>query len=163
MTAIRYVPAWDKGFRNLGAHWIREDVRPSGRDDTLNSLMQVDHVILVDENGMVRDDVRGVHAPEVDCGTDFDGQILPVHERGMVDYLERQGWSPASGWSSQQGTKGDEVIMHVSEFVGGNLAEHIVSTPGYWVVCSVEVEDPDTGERDYENPAGWVVMHRNFT
>lgn len=164
MTGVRYVSAWDQGRRDMGAHWVKEGVtgsKAAARDNTLDSLMEMDHVIRVDDAGLVWDDVSGVYAPEMECGTDKDGQILDVHERGMVDYLKRQGWEPERGWSSQQGAKGSDVVMHCSEFVGGKLAEHILSTPGLWVVCELLVGD-ESGERDYDNPGGWVVMHQGI-
>ena len=70
--------------------------------------------------------------------------------------------------------------MHTSEFIGGALAEHIISTPGYWVACAVDVDsevcpngsptcklsDPcvictdETGEQREREAAGWVILHR---
>jgi hypothetical protein len=160
MTGVRYVPAMESGRRELGAHWVKEGSRRTGLGDTLDVLMQMDHVVRVDGEGLVHDDVQRVWAPEVECGTDDDGQILAVHERAMIDYLKRQGWDAQRGWSGQYGTTGEDVIMHVSEFVGGSLARHILDSPGFWTVCSVDTEDPETGERDYGNPAGWVVLHQ---
>jgi hypothetical protein len=157
MAGVRYVSAWDEGERALGAHWVRDDRRSRGVNDSLDSLMQMDHVIRVDGDGLVHDDVGGVYAPEVACGTDKDGQILAVHERGMIDYLKRQGWDPERGWSGQQGTTMDDVIMHTSEFIGGSLAEHILDTPGYWVACTVPVED-----KDGTDVAGWVLVYREI-
>jgi len=173
----RYESAWDNGLRNLGGHWIKEGSR--SKSDTLDSLMQPDHVILVHEDGTVSDKGLGVYAPEVNVDTDGDGQILAEHETAMVDSLRSEGWEPEGGWSGQQGTKADDVIMHVSEFIGGRLAEHILSTPGYWVACAVDVDSLDCPEgvkgctlddrcehcedngRERE-PAGWVVMHKEI-
>lgn len=176
MAGVRYVSAWDTGARSLGAHWIKEGSRPV-RDNSLDSLMQVDHVIRVGGDGLVHNDVTGVWAPEMECGTDDGGNILRLHENGMMDYLNRQGWTAERGWSGQDSGKDDGPIMHNSEFVGGSLAEHILTTPGYWVVSAVEVDKmecvegndgctlhnqcSDCTDRGREREcAGWVVMHR---
>jgi hypothetical protein len=177
--AERYVPAWDNGLRNLGAHWIKEG--SCAKDDTLNALMQPDHVIRVDADGMVHDDVRDVFAPEINMQTDDDGQILAEHDAALIADLKRTGWTAETGWTGQCGNHKGDPIMHRSEFIGGSLAEHIIATPGYWVACVVDVDsevcpnesptcklsDPcvictdETGEQREREEAGWVIMHRS--
>lgn len=178
MTGQRYVSAWDSGIRNIGAEWIKEGSR--GKGETLNSLMQMDHVIRVDAAGLVHDDVRDVYAPEINMQTDDDGQILAEHDAALIDDLKRAGWTAETGWTGQYGNHKGDPVMHVSEFIGGGLAEHIVSTPGYWVACAVDVDsevcpnesptcklsDPcvmcvdESGEQREREAAGWVVLHR---
>lgn len=177
--AERYVSAWDSGIRNLGGHWIKEGSRGNG--DTLNSLMEMSHVIRVDADGMVHNDVRDVLAPEINMQTDDDGQILAEHDAELIADLERQGWTAETGWTGQYGNCKGDPVMHESEFIGGSLAEHIIATPGYWVACAVDVDsevcpnesptcklsDPcvictdETGEQREREAAGWVVLHRN--
>ena len=177
-TGQRYVSAWDSGIRNIGGEWIKEGSR--GRGETLNSLMRIGHVIRVDEDGLVHDDVRNVYAPEINMGTGDDGQILAEHDAALIADLERQGWTAEVGWTGQYGNHKDDPVMHESEFIGGALAEHIISTPGYWVACAVDVDsevcpndsdscklsDPcvlcydGTGEDRERECAGWVVVHR---
>lgn len=178
MGGQRYVSAWDIGLRNIGAEWIKEGSREKG--ETLNSLMQMDHVIRVDENGLVHDDVRDVYAPEINMQTDDDGQILAEHDAALIAELERAGWTAETGWTGQYGNHKDNPVMHVSEFVGGALAEHIIGTPGYWVACAVDVDSEvcpngsptcklsdecvictdGTGEDREREAAGWVVLHK---
>jgi hypothetical protein len=178
MAGQRYVSAWDNGVRNLGGSWIKEGSR--SKSDTLDALMSMDHVIRVDAGGLVHDDVRGVHAPEINMDTDDDGQILAEHDAALIADLERAGWTAETGWTGQYGNHKDNPVMHVSEFIGGSLAEHILSTPGYWVACMVEVDsevcpnesptcklsDPcvictdESGEQREREAVGWVVLHR---
>lgn len=150
---VRYVSAWDNGLRNLGGHWVRDDRRSRGVNDSLDSLMQMDHVIRVDGDGLVHDDARGMYAPEIGINTAHDGlSILDEHEREFVADMARVGWSVESGWSGQNSGRYNGVIMHDSEFIGGGLAEHILSTPGYWVACPATTLDDSDDE-------GWVIMH----
>lgn len=175
----RYVSAWDNGIRNLGGHWIKEGSRGNG--GTLNSLMEMSRVIRVDADGMVHNDVRDVHAPEISMQTDDDGQILAEHDAELIADLERQGWTAETGWTGQYGNHKGDPVMHESEFIGGPLAEHIIATPGYWVACVVDVDsevcpnesptcklsDPcvictdETGEQREREEVGWVVLHRS--
>jgi hypothetical protein len=153
VMGVRYVSAWDKGLRNLGAHWIKEESRSGSKDHTLDSLMQMDHVIRVDDDGLVHDDARGMYAPEVNINTDSDGiSVLAEHEREFIDDMARSGWTVETGWSGQNSGRYNGPIMHDSEFIGGSLAEHILTTPGYWVAC--EAKTLDDGEDE-----GWVIMH----
>lgn len=124
-----------------------------GQDD-LNDVMEFDHPVMVDENGVVHDHLPGVYAPELIMATDGDGQILDEHEADFIEQAKRQGWQLLSGWTGQHGYRG--VVMHPSEFVGGALADHIRETPGTYVVVSVECDD-DTG---HDIPAGWAVAYR---
>lgn len=119
----------------------------------LRDVMEFDHVIRV-VDGTWYDDVKNVYAPEVSVGTDEDGQITDDDERAMVESVTRQGWGLLSGWTGQYGYNGP--IMHASEYVGGQLAQHILATPGLYCVVSVETLD------DSEEPAGWVVAYRDL-
>jgi hypothetical protein len=116
--------------------------------DKLNDVMEFDHVVQVGEGGAVTD-AEGVYAPELHMETDDDGQILDAHERDYIEQARRQGWQLLTGWTGQYGYRGP--VMHSSEFVGGALAEHILETPGTYVVTAVETDD---------EPAGWVVAYR---
>jgi len=71
-------------------------------------------------------------------------------------------WSFVDGFSGQYGYRGP--IMHVSEYLGGGMADHVLETPGIYVVVVVEVlDDPDW---DYTNenpePAGWALLYREI-
>lgn len=178
---VRYVSAWDNGLRNLGGHWVRDDRRSRGANDSLDALMQMDHVIRVDDDGLVHDDVQGVYAPEINMETTDDGSILAEHDAALIADLERAGWTAETGWTGQYGNHKGDPVMHTSEFIGGRLAEHIVGTPGYWVACMVEVDSEvcpndspictlsvpcatcldGSGEERERETAGWVILHRD--
>jgi len=107
--------------------------------DNLNSVMEFDHVVYSDGKGNVTWSPNVV-APEVywDTGTHH-------MDTGGVP------WSLMSGYTGQYGYNGP--VMHTSEFIGGTMADDILSEPGYYVALVVEdMDDPD-------NPAGWVVAH----
>lgn len=137
----------------MGGKYVRDGGR---RSETLNDAMDIDHVVIVHEDGTVSTDTVNVWAPEVIAKVDDDGNFTPTTERDLAASLKEAGWTAASGWSGQQGTRGDDIVMHESEFIGGSLAEHILATPGYWVVCVVTC---DRGEGD-DNVAGRVVLHQ---
>jgi hypothetical protein len=139
-------------------------------------------VIRVDGDGMVHDDVHGVYAPEISVYTDDDGSILKEHEDAFKASMERQGWTVEYGWSGQNSGKYNGPFMDDSEFIGGSLAEHILTTPGYWVACAVHVDSEEcpnesptcklsdpcvlcydgTGEARERVPAGWIVAHKEI-
>lgn len=156
MTGQRYVSAWENGLRHLGGHWVKDG--PWGerrtKDDSLDSLMQMDHVIRVDSEGLVHNNASGVFAPEITINVADDGMsVLKEHEEKFVRDMARLGWSVESGWSGQNSGRYNGPIMHDSEFIGGSLAEHILTTPGYWVACVATTLDPEDDE-------GWVLLHQ---
>lgn len=118
----------------------------------LDKIMEFDRVIRVNADGTVNANVPNVWAPEVYVGTDEDGQISDDDERTMISELRSHGWELLTGWTGQYSYNGP--IMHPSEYVGGRLAEHILSTPGLYVVVTVETLD------DNEEAAGWAVAYR---
>ena len=130
---------------------------------TLNDIMQFDHVIRV-KNGVITesDFPTSVHAPELMIGTDSEGQILAEHERHLIEDAKRAGWDVQTGWSGQHNYSGP--IMHNSEYIGGALADHIMSTDGYWVAVSAECHElyDDNGNELTDNPAGWLLLHREL-
>ena len=137
----------------------------------LNAFMTIDHVVHVHSDGRVTDnDTQGIYAPEITC--DYSGpfaaaQISREHIADMVASVKAQGWTLSAGWSGAYLTRGDDPIMHASEFIGGALADHIRETPGYWVALSVELypseSDPEhesNGGNGESDAAGWVVAHK---
>ena len=135
----------------------------------LNGLMTIDHVVHVHSDGRVTDnDTQGIYAPEITCdysGPFAEAQIMGEHIAAMVESVKAQGWTLETGWSGAYLTRGDDPIMHASEFIGGALAEHIRETPGYWVALTVELhpgeDDPEYNDGNGESDAaGWVVAHK---
>lgn len=134
----------------------------------LNDRMTSDHVIRVSPDGTITD-AHGVYAPEVHC--DYTGpfagaQISDDDERDMIQYVADQGWDVLTGWAMGGGI----ALMHSSQYIGGHLADHIRETPGYWVVCTVELhpgesdpEHEDNGGSGESDPAGWILAHRELS
>lgn len=122
-------------------------------EQTLSDLMQVDHVIRVNKDGTIEDDIPDVWAPEFTVETDEDGQILAEHDKAMIEEINHQGWQVLNGWSGQYQYSGP--IMHRSEFVGGGLEAHIRETPGLYCVVTVETDDDD------DEAAGWLICYRD--
>ncbi len=65
-------------------------------------------------------------------------------------------WLPMDGYSGQDRYSGP--VMHSSEFIGGRLKDDILSEPGVYVICVVEVMPDDEDCDDDCEPAGWVVL-----
>jgi hypothetical protein len=126
--------------------------------DTLNSIMEFDHVIHVWPDGTVSEPRGMVWAPEINLFGDSEGDVDSDSEADMVADVSSQGWTLLSGWTGQYMSR-DSVIMHPSEYIGGNLADHILATPGYYAAVVVDLMgDPDdSGET--EN-VGWAIAYR---
>jgi hypothetical protein len=120
-----------------------------GCSQPLNDIMEPDHVIAVDEDGHITEP-SGIYAPELEMGTDGDGQILDEHEAAYKADAARQGWQILEGFTGQHAYRGP--VMHPSEFVGGGLEDHIRETPGSYAVVIVRCDDGED--------AGWAVAYR---
>lgn len=121
---------------------------------SLNSIMEMDHVVRVREDGVVENKVPGFHAPEVILDCDNDGQVLKEHEREMIRCADHQGWTLLTGWTMQSMSWGSP-LMHASESVGGALEEHIRGNPGLYV-CTVP------SMMDDRQCDGWVIAFREY-
>lgn len=104
--------------------------------DNLSDVMEFDHVIQVHEDGSVTDGVPDVWAPSL-----YD------------DEVDDARWTLMRGYTGQYGYSGP--IMHSSEYIGGLMADDILSTPGYYVALVNYNSDDDEGE-----PEGWAVAYR---
>lgn len=109
--------------------------------ETLNTLMEFDHVIRVHADGQVTEP-EGVYAPEV---AEHDG-VAYVGNAGPG----RNDWILLNGYSGQAGYSGP--VMHLSEYIGGTLATDILCNPGYYV--AVLVCDGTDSESCHD---GWAV------
>ena len=167
MNKIKFVSAYDAGHRELGGHWLREGAAPV-MNNTLDTLMTADHVILVNADGTVTDNPAGVWAPELTVFLDDNGQEDPGTDAELIRTAKSSGWAIQSGWTGQYGYSG--IAMHTDERVGGGLAEHVLETPGYWVVTSPVVlpghcagEDESCEECRVLMERGadyWLIMHK---
>lgn len=118
---------------------------PDGR--TLDDVMEFDHVIRVDANGTITDSLpnQSVYwAPEV------------TWQNG-THHISGEGWTLMDGYSGQYGYRGP--VMHPSEFIGGQMADEILSTPGLYV--AVDVRDLDAPDGHNET-AGWAVARKDI-
>jgi hypothetical protein len=106
--------------------------------DTLNEIMEFDHVIRVHADGTVTAE-EGTYAPELH--TSDDGEI----------YVFEEGWTLLTGYSGQDRYSGPG--MHPSEYIGGRMATDILSTPGVYVAV-YSIEDDD-------DPGVWAVAKRD--
>lgn len=108
-------------------------------EDTLSDVMEFDTVIRVNEDGTV--DV-------------LEDAISPSLEDGNVG----KGWELLNGFSGQYSYAGP--IMHESEFIGGGMARHILSTPGLYVSL-VSYYTPE--DEDEDNIDGWAVAFKDIS
>lgn len=97
----------------------------------LNDRMEFDHCIEVMADGAVIDRTD-LYSPEV-----------------YEDYVS-EGWTLLTGFTQQYGYNGPH--MHDSEYVGGALERHILSTPGIYVVTVATDSDGED--------LGWVVAFK---
>ena len=137
---------------NATAAFHEEAERRQELADSLNDEMDFDHPVTVGPDGTVRDADRGIYAPELIMFTDEDGQAEPGSDEELQRQARASGWELLTGWTGQHAYRGP--VMHPSEFVGGRLAEHIIATPGTYVVTAVETDDGD------DEPAGWAIAYR---
>jgi hypothetical protein len=139
------------------SHYVAPgDALPVTSVPELNDRMDLDHVVRVLDGGRVVD-AKDSYAPELIMFTDEDGQALPDSDAQLEEQAKSAGWRLLSGWTGQYSYSGP--VMHPSESVGGRLAEHILETPGEYVVTAVEAlgEGGDDGD---EEPAGWAIAFR---
>lgn len=113
---------------------------PNGR--TLSDVMEFEHVIRVHADGTITEP-SGISAPDV------------YWSNGTHD-VQGNGWSLMNGYSGQYNYSGP--VMHDSEFIGGRMADDILSTPGYYV--AVIVYDLDNAIENWTPDAGWAVAHK---
>lgn len=126
----------------------------------LNTVMEFDHIIQVDSDGNAYDaqlSQAPVYAPSAEDDPEHD--VLLDGEP-----WKDSKWSLMTGYTGQYGYNGP--VMHASEFIGGSMAEFILSNPGLYVAIVVEAPcdydgltlcELDTG-CDCE-AAGWAVAY----
>ena len=154
-TALReeLISQYETGVQEAFQHQVERDCieQLKAEPEDLNDEMDFDHPVTVDGDGIVHD-AEGVYAPELVMFVDEDGQDIDADDEGIKRQARGAGWTLLEGWTGQYGYRGP--VMHPSEFVGGRLAEHIIATPGTYVVTAVETDDGD------DEPAGWVIAYR---
>lgn len=123
----------------------------------LNSIMEFDCPIQVHSDGAVSQALE-LQAPELYMSVDGDGQSIYADDSDIKDAAKSAGWELLTGYTGQYSYNGP--VMHPSEFVGGGLEFHILETPGYYVVVTVECMGPEGTEDDDLEPAGWAIAYR---
>ncbi len=112
--------------------------------DTLNAAMEIDHVIRVHADGTVTDLVSGIWAPSL-----YDGDL---------SQMAGHDWRLMDGYSGQYMYAGP--VMHPSEYIGGRMADDILSTPGYYVAIVADYPCADhAGECGCDTVDGWAVAY----
>jgi len=113
--------------------------------DTLNDNIDFDRpftLVNVDDEHATIEFPEDVHEPDVSL----------AGNSGAFD-ISSDKWRAVSGYSGQHGYSGP--IMHVSEFLGGGMAEAIVQDGGTYVVVEVRDEDGTYPEGD---AIGWMLL-----
>jgi hypothetical protein len=130
--------------------------------ETLNDVMEFDHVIYVDSDGNVTEPTF-LWAPEVYVDLDDDGQMIGSDSHDGDDVLSMPvDWFFMQGYTGQYGSTSRSFIMHSSESIGGKMARDILSTPGYYVAVVVDGLLPE-GVEDDDTNVGWAVAFKQDT
>lgn len=129
---------------------------------TLDQIMEVDHVIEIDGSGnVVMDRAPGIYGPEIHMEADWnehgEASVLEHHRRDMIAYVARQGWEVIT---PDVVSMPKDPIIDQAYYVGGHLEQMIRETPGFWVVCAVEVEQPGDENGETREAVGWLLAHR---
>lgn len=132
--------------------------------NSLNAYMEFGTVIRMNPDLSVdvrpRLDPRKRKPEEALVGTlDADGYLLPGFSEEILAGLP-EGWAPMRGYTGQYGVGPDSFLMHESEFVGGNMARDILTTPGLYVAIVVDgMLDDEDAETE---PVGWMVARADL-
>ena len=124
--------------------------------NNLNSIMEMEHVIRVHEDGSVSD-APGEYAPEICVQLNADGQTTNAAETDMIAMVEG-GWDLMTGYSGQYRYHGP--IMSPAEFVGGGLADDILGMPGLYVAVEVSALRENESDEYSDDAIGWVVARK---
>lgn len=94
-------------------------------------------------------------------GTVTDSGLLAPsvwHSESDDVQIDGSSWEALTGWTGQYGYSG--AVMHASEQFEGGIRDHVLSTPGTYVLVVVNVL-PDEDDEDPE-PAGWAVLRHAY-
>lgn len=111
---------------------------------TLSDILNFEHVIRVNDDATITDDTPGEYAPDLIQWEQPDGT--------WVEELLSDSWELLTGFTGQYSYSGP--MMHASETIGGGLALHIVTHPGFYVALVPSVLAAN------EEPDGWAVAYK---
>lgn len=121
----------------------------------LSDLMEFGRLIytLNGEAVALDEGVVNIATPEEIQYVDLDA------DGGAPDPIAPDGWEYLTGFTGQYSYNGN--TMHPSEFIGGRLADHILSNPGYYVAVEIDALDWSIeGTTDiHAEPIGWGILH----
>lgn len=124
--------------------------------DKLRDMMESDAIVRVFDSGeFSAQHFGGLWAPEFSLEVDGDGSLIAGWDDELKRQAKAQDWSLMAGYSVAH-LQGRSVLMDPAEFVGGRMADDILTTPGLYVVVDVQVDDGDQA-----GSAGWVVAYRH--
>lgn len=151
------MPTWTPKTEHFKrGEFLAGDIAGHPVTKTLNELMSFGHVIRVHSDGTVTEP-HGMHGPEaVYQELDQDGQCIDDEIHDMP-----AGWSlMTSGYTGQYGYDGP--VMHPSEYIGGQLAQDILASPGYYVAVTVDgmPYGDDESADDDDLSIGWAVAYK---
>lgn len=127
---------------NVRAKNVRRLNTTTETRDTLNDRVEFDSPFYSHGDGRISD-ARGVYAPEVS------------------DDETHEPWTLLTGWTGQHGYNG--ATLHESEQLSGALAQHVLDTPGTYVVTTSMTSDHDSGCPEFASEcachfaAGWAI------
>lgn len=117
--------------------------------DNLNDVMEFDHVIRVHDDGTVTHE-PGVYAPAVWFYSASDAET----NNPSIDHGTGTRWELLNGYSGQDRNAGP--IMHDDEYIGGGMADDLLSKPGVYVAVEIRDLDADRDAGD-DDSVGWAV------
>lgn len=121
--------------------------------DTLSAEMDFDHIIYSHGDGTISDvnPYVSLWGPDTYTCEQEDGTWTEVSVEGP--------WSLLTGFTGQYAYNGPQ--MHASEYIGGDLARHILETSGFYMAGAVTTL-PLSDEGD-DAPDTWVVAYAETT
>ena len=126
-TKVERIPDMDFTIQTTGETvvYYAEGASDMTTHAELQAIADFDHPFTVTDDGTLTDAPSGIYAPDVFHSDSDDIDIMG------------DDWEALTGYTGQYSYRG--AVMHASEYIGGALADDILSTPGTYAVVTVEV------------------------
>ncbi|TCC19949.1 hypothetical protein [Kribbella sindirgiensis] len=112
------------------------------------NAIEFDHPFTLTSDGVIGD-AAGVYAPE-SVTNDPDEDVL----------IDADGWEALTGMTGQYCYHG--AVMHTSEFIGAQIAAHLIEMaedePQTFVIVTVMDDEPN--DADEFEAIGWAILRR---